>query len=212
MGLGVRPAQLNELNFSAEYFERGDDELLQLASDRSSLTNEAAAALDDELRRRNLRESDRTEHQQFVRRKERGEARRTRRKIFRWHGDRSKWVDVLWTLLALASISSAYVALPNRYHMKPDWQEAAVYVMFASVFIAVVGRSLWRKIGFWMSLVISSAIHVLVVHAWIQPVGSLSRGEGKLAILLGCVLFFAIYGFVWLLRRNLYGEEAPDRT
>ena len=57
---------MNKLNFPAEYSERSDDELLQLASDRSSLTNEAAAVLDDELRRRSLIESDRAKHQQFV--------------------------------------------------------------------------------------------------------------------------------------------------
>lgn len=56
---------MNKPNFSAEYFERSDDALLQLASDRSSLTDEAAAALNDELRRRNLTESDRIEPQQF---------------------------------------------------------------------------------------------------------------------------------------------------
>jgi len=48
-----------KVTFSAEYSERSDDELLRLASDRSSLTNEAAAALDDELRRRNLTAPDR---------------------------------------------------------------------------------------------------------------------------------------------------------
>src|SRR5215469_17754225 len=120
---------MDKLNFSAEYSERSDDELLQLASDRSSLTNEAAAALDDELRRRNLTESNRTEHQQFVRRKERREEMRRRRKIFGRRSDLNKWVDVFWTLLAITLISSAYVALPNRYRMKPDWQEAAVSVM-----------------------------------------------------------------------------------
>jgi len=99
----------------------------------------------------------------------------------------------------------------NRYHLRPDWQEAAVHVMFASVFIAVVGSSWWRKIGFWMSLVLSSAIHMFVVHAWIQRVGNL-HGQGKIAILLGFVLFFAVYGFVWLLRRNFYGTEARDET
>ena len=66
--------------------------------------------------------------------------------------------------------------------------------------------------GFWISLALSSAIHMFVVHAWTQRVGNLSRGWGKLAILLGCVLFFAVYGFVWLLRRNFYGEEARDHT
>jgi hypothetical protein len=82
----------------------------------------------------------------------------------------------------------------SRYHIKPDWQEAAVHVMFASVFIAVVSRSWWRKIGFWMSLLLSSAIPIFIVHAWIQRVGNRSRGQGKLAIWLGFVLFFAVYG------------------
>ena len=35
--------------------------------------------------------------------------------------------------------------------------------MFASVFIAVVSRSWWRKIGFWMSLLLSSAIPIFIV-------------------------------------------------
>lgn len=203
---------MNKLNLSAEYSERSNDELLQLASDRSSLTDEAAAALNDELRRRNLTESDQTKHQQFVRRRERREATRRRRKIFGTRSDRSKWIDVFWTFLAIALISSAYIALPNRYHMKPDWQEAAFHVMFASVFIAVVGRSWSRRTSFWMSLVLSSAIHIVVVHAWLLRVGHFSTGQGELAIMLGWVLFVAIYGVVWLLRRNLYGEEAPDRT
>jgi hypothetical protein len=96
--------------------------------------------------------------------------------------------------------------------MKPDWQEAAMDVMFSSVFIAVVSRSWWRKIGFWVSLVLSTAIHIFIVHAWIQRVGNLSRGDGDVAILLGFVLFFAVYGFVWLLQRNLYGEDARQHT
>lgn len=203
---------MNTLNFSAEYSERSDDEILRLASNRSSLTNAAAAALDKELRRRNLTESDRTGHQQLLRRNERREAMRQRRRIFGTRSDRGKWVDLFWTLLAIALISSVYVALPNRYHMKPDWQEAAVDVVIATVFIAVVGRSWWRKMAFWMSLVLSSAIHMLVVHAWMERLGHLSSEQGKLAILLGCALFFAIYGFVWLLKRNLYGGEASDRT
>ena len=199
-------------DFSTEYSARSDDELLLLASDRTSLTTEATTALDAELRRRNLTESDQVKHQQFVKRNEQREARRRRRKIFGTRSDISKWVDVFWTLLAIALISFTYLALPSRYHMRRDWQEAAVHVMFASVFIAVVGSSWWRKIGFWMSLLLSSAIHIFVVHAWIQRVGSLTRGQGKLAILLGFVLFFAVYGFVWLLRRNFYGAKASDHT
>ncbi len=56
--------------FTTEYSERSDDELLHLASERHYLTTEAVAALDAELRRRNLTESDRIDHQRFVKRQE----------------------------------------------------------------------------------------------------------------------------------------------
>jgi hypothetical protein len=79
--------------------------------------------------------------------------------------ERLTWLDLLWTLLAMALISFTYLALPSRYHMKPDWQEAAACVMIASVFIVVASRSVfWRKPAFWMSWVISSAIHLVVVR------------------------------------------------
>jgi hypothetical protein len=199
-------------DFFTEYSERSDDELLLLASDRASLTTEAATALDAELCRRHLTKSDQVRHQQFVKRNEQRETTKRRRRIFGSRRDRGAWLDLFWAILGMALISFTYLALPSRYHMKPDWQEAAVHVMFASVFIAVVGRSWWRQIGFWMSLILSSAIHLFVVHAWIQRVGNLSRVQGKLAILLGFVLFFAVYGFVFLLRRNFYGSEASGHT
>jgi hypothetical protein len=194
-------------DFSTEYSERVDDELLLLASDRSALTTEAAAALDAELRRRNLTESDQAKYRQFVKRNGQREANRQRRKILGTGRDLRSWLDALWALIAVALISFTYLALPSRYHMKPDWQEAAFHVMFASVFIAVSSKVWRRKTGFWISLVISSAIHLVVVHAWMQRVGNFSRGQGKLAILLGFVLFFAVYGIVWMLRQNFYGGE-----
>ena len=67
------------IDFSTEYSERSDDELLQLATQRHSLTTEAAAALDAELRRRNLTDSDRVEHQRFVTRQEQRESKKHRR-------------------------------------------------------------------------------------------------------------------------------------
>jgi hypothetical protein len=194
-------------DFSTEYSERGDDELLLLASDRSVLTTEAAAALDAELSRRRLTESDQAKYRQFVKRNERREVNRRRRKILGTGRDLRSWVDVLWALIAVALISFTYLVLPSRYHMKPSWQDAAFHVMFASVFIAVSSKVWRRRIGFWMSLVISSAIHLVIVHAWMQRVGNFGRGQGKLAILLGCVLFFGVYGIVWMLRRNSYSEE-----
>lgn len=197
-------------DFSHYYSERTDDELLVLASDRASLTAEAGLALDAELRRRNLTEADRLKHQQFVKHNEQREARRRRKKIFGTRMDLRSWLEVIFGLLVIALISFAYLSLPSRYHMKPEWQEGAVPVMFSSVFIGVFGRPLWRKVVFWVSLILSSLAHIVVVHAWVQRHGDLSNGEGKLAILVGFVLWVAVYGVFWTFRRNIYGEEVQD--
>jgi hypothetical protein len=195
-------------DFYTEYAERSDDELLHLASDRASLTDEAIAALQAELSRRNLTESDQTKYQRFVNRMERREFRGRRRKIF---GKRQfSWLELLSVFVAMAVIVCAYFALPRRYHLKPDWEEAAVCVMIASVFVAIGWRSLWRDIAFWMALILSSTIQLAVVHAWVQRAGELSRGAGKLATFLGFVLFFAIYGCIRLLGRNFYGEGSSE--
>jgi membrane glycosyltransferase len=197
-------------DFSVDYTGRSDDELLLLASDRSSLTAEAAAALNAEFRRRNLKESDLNEYQRFVDRNRKREKKKLRRKIFGTQSDRRSWFYMLKGLVVIALISSTYLVLPNRYRMKPDWQEAAVLMMFAAVFIAVFSGSWARKAGFWLALVLSSAIHLIAVHTWIQRVGNLGRSEGKLAILLGLLLFLAVYGLVRVLQRNFYGNEVHD--
>src|ERR1044071_5179958 len=95
-GLGVRSGTNMFGDFSTEYSKRSDDELLLLASERASLTTEAATALDAELRRRNLTDSEQIKRQQFAKRNEQREARRRRRKLFGSRSDRSEWVDVFW--------------------------------------------------------------------------------------------------------------------
>ena len=196
---------LNDL--AAEYIELTDDELLHLASERVSLTTEAAV-LDTELRRRNLAESDRVEHQKFEKRQARREFRGRRRKVF---GKRQfSRFEFLPALVAIALIMWAYFALPERYHLRPDWQEAAADVMIVSVLVIVGWRSLWRDALFWMALIFSAAIQLAVVHKWVQRAGEPSRGAGKLATLLGFVFFLALYGGIKLLRRNFYGKESSE--
>jgi|ERR1035438_826322 hypothetical protein len=195
-------------DFSTEYSQRSDDELLHLASARHSLTTEAAAALDAELRRRNLTESDRIEHQKFAKRQERREGRRRRYKISGLK-DRLGWRDIWGAFATMALISFTHLALPSRYHFGPDWQEAAAIVMITSVMVVFALRS-WRKIVFWMSLGISSAIHLVIVHAWTRQIPSLSRGAMKGGALLGFVLFLVTYGVARFLQRMLYGKEGPE--
>jgi len=120
-------------DFATEYSRRTDGELLHLASARHSLVPEAAAALDSELRRRNLSESDRIEHQKSVKRQERREGRRQTNLRRRWERLGLRWQlsgrEILELLAVMAVVLVAYFALPSRYHLNPDWQEAAVIVM-----------------------------------------------------------------------------------
>ncbi len=86
-----------------EYQKLGDDELLRLASDRSSLTDEAKLALDAEMHRRNLTVVDVTTHEDFVKRSERRESKRTRRKLFGTRRGILDWVRFgLFALLAFS--------------------------------------------------------------------------------------------------------------
>jgi hypothetical protein len=112
---------------------------------------------------------------------------------------------------ALGVIAWAYFSLPKRYHLTANWEETAVCVVIPSVFVIVGWRSLWREVAFWLSLILSSAIQLAIVHVWVQRAGGeLSRGAGKLATFLGFGLFLAVYGFSRLVRRNFYGEESPQ--
>jgi hypothetical protein len=192
--------------FSAEYSQKSDDELLHLATERRYLTTDAAAALDLELRRRNLTESDRVEHQKSVKRKERRESHVRRRKIF---GKRQfSWLELLSLFVAMAAIVAAYCALPTRYHLQPDWEEAAACVMIVSVAVTIGWRSLWRDIGFWTALILSAAIQLVVVHAWLERAGELNRNAGRVAIFLGFGLFVAFYGCIRLLRNRRAAAKA----
>lgn len=200
-------------DFSTEYSERTDDELLHLASQRHFLTTEARAALDAELSRRNLTESDRIEHQRFVKRQEQHEAKKHRRKPIGPFKYQISWRDILWAFATIAVITFSYLALPSRYRMKSDWQDAAFIVMMTSILIAIASRSVfWRNFSFWISLVMSSAIHLVLVHSWTRRLGDLSRIQERGAVLLGIVLFLAIYGLVRLLQRMFHskGDQTTD--
>jgi hypothetical protein len=197
-------------NPAAEYSHWSDGELLHLASERHSLTAEGAAALDAELRRRNLAESDRVEYQKFVKRQEHREWRRGRRWKVPTPGLKSRltWHEILEAFAAMALISFTYIALPSRYHLSPDWQEAALTVMLTSVMVAFSAIS-WRKIAFWMSLGISSAIQLVLLHAVTRRVPNLSHGAGRGAAALGILLFVLVYSLVRFLQRMLYGKGSP---
>jgi hypothetical protein len=197
-----------------------DEELLQLASDRSSLVAEANAALETEMLNRGLTSHDLARHQNVVKRYEQRETRKRHRRIFGTPRAVS-WVEtavmLFWSAIAIAIIWIAYLALPTRYRFSPDWQEAALYVMLTSVaIVAVSWGSLLRKLGFWIAILISSIAQAFILHTWIVRAGSIQGGGHRtgrtLAFFVGLVLFGLVYGCGFLLRRKFYGEEAGTKA
>jgi hypothetical protein len=198
--------------FQQEYGKLSDGELLQLASDSSSLVDEAKAALDCEMRNRGLTHDDLGKHQNLLKQSELRETRKRARKLRR---KTASWVDgvvtLFWSAFGFALIWIAYLAVPPRYRFSPDWQEAAGYAMFAAAFLIAASFGRWlKKVTFWISLLISSVTHACIVHAWIVRTGSLDgrRGPGNVAVLLGPVLFLVVYGSGYFLRRKLHGGES----
>jgi hypothetical protein len=200
-----------------EYQRLSDDELLHLAHARSSLTDEAKVALDAEMRSRNLSADDIQKHARFVRKSEWRETRR--RKSLKLFGTRISeksgreiLVAFFWIAVTISVILLGYFALPARYRLPADWQEAAGYTMFSTVFLAAWFFSYWgRRLGFWVSLLISSTAQALVLHAWIVRIGTdmiwRGRAGGKGAMFLGVILFLFVYGCGALLRRKFYAAQ-----
>src|SRR4051794_1876087 len=120
-------------DFVTEYAERSDDELLHLASQRSSLTEEAAAALDMELQRRNLTPAELVNYKRSVHHADYRESRTRRRKIF-WKWQYS-WLEFLVVLTAVGLICWGDSGVPGRYQFNTDLGGAAFVGVGASFFV-----------------------------------------------------------------------------
>ena len=185
------------------YSDRSDEELLHLASARRSLTTEAAATLDAELRRRNLTESDRLEYQRSVKRAEQIEARQHRRKPLGPLKKQLTWLDLLCLLPAIVLIVIADVALSDRYHIRSEWADAATFAIIVLLFIVVgTKRIFWRTLSFWMSLLISSVICLSIFHFWLHRSPNPPYGAGRGVGVFGLFLFLGIYKLAEFLRKS----------
>jgi hypothetical protein len=166
---------------------------------------------------RNLTAADIKIHARFVKKSELRQARSRSRNLFGTPVPQRSGVEILVGLfgitLAISVTLFVYLAVPARYRLPADWQEAAAYAMLNFVVVAVWFFRDWgRRSAFWISLLISSTAHALIVHTWIVHLGAdmlwRHRAYGKAALLLGLMLFFVVYGGGVFLRRRLYGLKA----
>lgn len=195
-------------DFSTEYSRKTDEELLQLASDRDDLLEDAAVALDAELRRRNLTDSALIEHQTFIKQQEEQEWKVQRRKRSGTFSDRRSLLDALVAFVFGGLILLAYRAIPTQYQLKPDWEQSAASVLAASTAV-IYFMGAWRRVEFWVALDISSLIHLLVIRALAKNFPKFNAFSTT-TIAVGVAIFFAVYLGFWIWQRNSREQVAPS--
>src|SRR3954470_16476762 len=141
------------LKLQSQYEKLDDQELLRLAADRTSLTDEAALALDAEMRVRGLTAEDAEDYQHLLKReKQRRAKKRSLASKRDWNSRLETAVAVFWTAVAFALIWTAYFALPSQYRLPPIWHEAAGNVMWGAACVVAASKEWWKRPGFWAAL------------------------------------------------------------
>jgi hypothetical protein len=180
------------VNFQENYAGMSDDELLMTAASRADLVPEAAHVLDSEMAQRRLSYQEAHAKKRDVARLEIQEARRHRssRKGSKYFVAKANG----WMLLLIALGSPLLVIGLMFFHLVPEvWFFPILSVcMGALIAIAAVQPWLRQKSSFWISLVVSCAVQLLVgywlsLHLAPQTRGEL-KGVGVLTIVPGYVV------------------------
>jgi hypothetical protein len=97
-------------DFQREYEKLSDDEILELASHRGSLTDDARSALESAIRNRNLTAVDLAKHENFTRRSDQRDKVRRNKILFGTKRTPLEWLRFAFWVLVIMSIA-AMVAL-----------------------------------------------------------------------------------------------------
>ncbi|WP_041855654.1 hypothetical protein [Candidatus Korobacter versatilis] len=99
-----------ETDFQSQYGHLDDEQLLEVAGDRSHLTPEAAVAVDTEVAKRGLTPADLSQHERFVSWSKRRELRILRMKAY---GPRARRTRLIVALL-VAIVMTAMIVVFTR--------------------------------------------------------------------------------------------------
>jgi hypothetical protein len=185
------------VNFQDAYAQMSDDELLTIAASRADLVPEATLALDSEMARRELTNQDVRAKKREVERLDIQEARRHRpsRKASKYFVSKMNG----WMLLLLAVGVPALVLTLLFTHLVPEeWCFPILEVcMGAVIAVSVVQPWLRQTVSFWISLVVSCAVQ-LVIGYWISvhlapQTGGELKGGAVLSIVPGYAAGIGLY-------------------
>jgi len=196
------------VNFHENYAGLSDDELLMIAASRADLVPEAVLALDSEMARRGL-------SYQEARAKKREVARLEVKEARSHHPSRkgSKYFVAKangWMLFLVAIGAPLLVCSLMLAHLLPvEWCFPTLAVcMGALLAVSVVQPWLRQTVGFWISLVVSCTVQLLIGY-WITVyLDPYTRDQLRGAAVLAIVPGYAVGTALFLLLQKLESREA----
>ncbi|HEU5400673.1 MAG TPA: hypothetical protein VFU86_04905 [Terriglobales bacterium] len=167
------------------------------------MSQEAAAALTEELARREI-----TAERFKAFSKE--EERRGRKEAFRSKRRRARTAHEWWFKIQLIAAYATgfliYWLLP--FKIPEEWRDAALVTFLSTVLIGFVFQEYWKRVTFWVSLATAA-----VAQLWaIMVLNPKAHWHDKHAsILTGFVLGFATWGATFWLLRRVY-QDSDSRS
>jgi len=202
------------MNFRENYSGLSDEEPLTVAASRADLVHEAVLAMDCEMARRGLTYQEVHAKMRAVARLEYREARKHRRprkanKYF------VASMNVCMLLLVILGVLLLVIFL-TAYHLVPDGWEYPILDACGGSGMAVLAVQPWlrRTIRFWISLVVSFVLQLLVGY-WINVhEAPHSRNGLKGAAFLAILAGYAVGAILFLLmqqlgHQSLHSQECP---
>jgi hypothetical protein len=195
------------VSFQENYAGLNDDELLMIAASRADLVQEAALALDSEMARRGLSYQEARAKKREAVRLEIKEARRHRRSP---KGSKYFVAKVNGWMLLLLVLGVPLVVLSLMFfHLVPEEWDFPILAVCMGVLIAVSVVQPWLRqtVSFWISLVASCTMQLLVCY-WISVhLAPQTRGELKGAAVLSIIPGYAVGIVLFLLLQKLERKE-----
>lgn len=197
------------MNFQANYAHLTDGELLMVAASRADLVQDAVLAMDSEMARRGLSYQDAHARKRQVARLGIKEARKRRPspKVIKYFVPRirGRW------LLLLLSPTLLIVLLSFPKVVSEEWLLPIIFASYGAVCaISAVQPWIRQTKSFWLSLLVTGIVQLLIGHLINVHLAPRSRSELRGAAFLAILAGYTVGVPLFLLLQKLTPKENPE--
>jgi len=196
-------------SFQDEYAGLSDQELLIIAGDKENLLDEAALALDAEIKKRGLTY-------------EQGKRLKTEMDLFRTGApkaskpEKSKYLadkpHMFWGLPITGAVVILYwLIVPKQLRLADEWNAPAVVAFLGTAMAPFAVRPRLRKqVSFWLAVLLSAAVQLLAAHWLLFRFPNPSRGTGKLIWAGSAFAGYSVGAAVYRLLQNARSKQEEE--